>query len=188
MDLLEGLWGCWALSSFFCFNLLAHCSSWQRREGILALLALHIPEELASSLFLAPCRGRKHKQRGQRGSVLGRVARWNKIKGDPQLFRTGLVFGSGFLKPLRCFTPFWPSWCPPTWESQTGVFPLIKLSRKRGPSSLGKVESPLLSNSSQISLSTHQASTMCSVCCCESLIFSHFGRRKGCSFSHLPCS
>lgn len=28
--------------------------SCQRREGILALLALHIPEELASSLFLAP--------------------------------------------------------------------------------------------------------------------------------------
>lgn len=59
---------------FFCFSLLAHCSSWQRREGILALLAFHIPEELASSL-VAPGETQGRKQKQQRGSVLARVAR-----------------------------------------------------------------------------------------------------------------
>lgn len=41
-------------------------------KKLLALLALHMPEELTSSLLLAP-QGRKHKQ--QRGSVLARVTR-----------------------------------------------------------------------------------------------------------------
>lgn len=175
MDLLEGLWDCWAFSSS-CFSLLAHCSSWQRREGILALLALHIPEKLASSFFLATeeeaqvteglClsqSGQVTQDKGWSSALCDRASVWLWVS------ETSQEFYSFFGHPNA----------PPVWESLIGVFPLIKLSRRRGlDSSLGKVESSLLSNPSQISLSTHQASTVCSECCCESLIFSHFNRRK----------